>query len=118
MSTQHENRRPWTMPNPAWKKIRVLLETEDPDRATGRPRADRRAVVEGIAYRFIRGCRWRHVPEAYGDDSTLHRAFHRWDRMGLFEKLWEVLAEFSPDLRDVVWKWEPPTSALRRARSG
>lgn len=110
--------RPWTFPDAVWKQVKTILDRDDPPKHTGRPRKDRRRILEGIVFRFSQGCRWRQLPKAFGDDSTVHRAFQRWDRLGIFERVWSVLVQWRPELRDVVWKWEPPTSVLRRENSG
>lgn len=107
---------PWRLSDPLWRRVEIVLDSLDPPKTTGRPRADRRLLLEGILYRLRTGIQWRRLPSGYGDDSTVHRTFHRWDEQGTFEKMWDLLIEEHPELRDVSWKWEPPPGTLRRLR--
>jgi transposase len=48
------------VPEELWRRVKPLLP---PDRArTGRPRADARACLAGIAYVLRTGCAWRKLP--------------------------------------------------------
>ena len=98
-----------------WRRIEPVLDVYDPPKIVGRQRADRRRLLEGILYRLKTGRPWRTLPRIYGDDSTAHRAFHRWDEAGALEKIWELVSEEQPELRRVPWKWEPVGSNYRHA---
>lgn len=98
---------PWRISNVLWRRIEIVLDTLDPPKRYGRPRADRRRLVEGIVYRMKTGRPWREIPKAYGDDSTAHRTFHRWDEQGIFEKIWALASQEHPELRNVSWQWHP-----------
>jgi hypothetical protein len=41
-------------------------------------------VLDAIIFRLRTGCQWNHIPSVYGDDSTIHRCFVRWCRLGFF----------------------------------
>ncbi len=104
---------PWRISNLLWRRIQRLLDAADPAKPVGRPRADRRLLLEGIVYRLKTGRPWRTLPKVYGDDSTAHRAFHRWDEAGLFGRIWDMLSKEDPELRRVDWRWEPVGSPVR-----
>jgi transposase len=104
---------PWRLSDLSWRRIETILDAVDPPKGFGRPRADRRLLLEGIVYRLKTGRPWRQLPKAYGDDSTAHRAFHRWDEAGLFDRIWDLVSREDPELRGVSWKWEPVASGSK-----
>jgi len=107
---------PWRLSDLLWRRIESVLDALDPPKRQGRPRADRRRLLEGMLYRLRTGRAWRSLPRAYGDDSTAHRTFHRWDEEGIFEKIRELVTQEHPDMRDLAWTWEPVGGPLRRAQ--
>jgi transposase len=107
---------PWRISDLLWHRIEAVLDALDPPKSSGRPRADRRLLLEGIVYRLKTGRPWRELPRAYGDDSTAHRAFHRWDEAGAFERIWDLLSREHPDLKSVAWRWEPVAPPRRPDR--
>jgi len=76
-----------------WGKVRPLLEAHDPPRRKGRKRVNPRGVLEAIIYRLRSGCRWNALPSEYPDDSTVHRTYQRWKRLGTLDRLLDTLGE-------------------------
>ena len=76
-----------------WQKVRPLLEASDPPRRMGRRRANPRAVLEAIIYQRRSGCPWNSLPKEYPDDSTVHRTYQRWQRLGILDQLLDILKE-------------------------
>jgi transposase len=107
---------PWRLSNALWLRIETVLDALDPPKRHGRPRADRRRLLEGMLYRLQTGRAWRSLPPAYGDDSTAHRTFHRWDEEGIFAKIRELVTQEHPEMRDLAWTWEPIPGPFRRAQ--
>ena len=58
----------------------------------GIPRVDDRRVLSGIIYVIRHGLQWRDAPTTYGPHKTLYNRFVRWSRMGVFDRIFEVLA--------------------------
>jgi len=108
----------WEVPNDLWRRIEPLLNELDPPKGRGRPREDARRILDGIIFHFRTGCQWNHIPRVYGDDSTIHRTFQRWQQLGLFEKMWAMLVEECDELGGVDWKWQAADTAMGKARSG
>jgi transposase len=50
-------------------------------------------VLDAILYRSITGCHWNELPEGFPDDSTVHRTFVRWRRLGIMDQIWAILLE-------------------------
>ena len=108
----------WEAPDDLWERIEALIEEYDPPKPTGRKREDARKLLNGIIYRFRTGCQWNHLPEKYGDDSTIHRTFQRWVEINLFEMLWSLLVAECDELARVDWQWQAADGWLGKARSG
>ena len=116
MTTFKTSAAPWRLSDVLWRRIEIVLDALDPPKRFGRPRADRRLLLEGILYRLRTGGPWRSLPRAYGDDSTAHRTFHRWDEEGILAKIRDLVVLEHPEMRDLSWTWEGPPGALRQLR--
>lgn len=108
----------WEIPDDLWPWFEQLLKRHDRAAATGRPRAPARPILNGIVFRLRSGCQWNKLPKEFGDDSTIHRTFQRWVRLGLFRKLWAKLVRACDDLRKVSWRWQSADAAMGKARFG
>ena len=56
------------------------------------PRVDDRRALSGIVFVIRNGLHWRDAPSAYGPHKTLHNRFVRWSRLGVFDRIFAVLA--------------------------
>ncbi len=97
MSTAKTSAAPWRLSEPSWRRIEPVLDALDPPRPFGRPRADRRLLLEGIVYHLKTGRPWR-------------------DEVGLFDRIWDLVRRDLPELQEVSWKWTPIGSASRSLR--
>lgn len=108
----------WQVPNDLWERMKELTEEYDPSKTTGRKREDARQIIDGLIFRFRTGCQWNHIPTLYGDDSTLHRTFQRWEQIGLFEKIWSLLVAECEELGQLDWQWQAADAALSKSALG
>lgn len=108
----------WEVSDELWDIIQPILDELDPPADTGRPRTDPRAALNGIIYQMRSGCQWNHLPERFGDDSSVHRTMQRWIRKGVFEQIWAVLVENCEELGSVNWEWQSADGAMGKARWG
>lgn len=108
----------WEVPDDLWEKIESILDKYDPPKQTGRPREDRRHIIDGLIFRFRTGCQWNHIPQVYGDDSTIHRTFQHWQQIGLFERIWAMLVEECEELGKIDWQWQAADTVMGKARMG
>jgi transposase len=90
----------------------------DLPKATGRPRVDARRTLGAIIFRMRSGCQWNQLPERFPDDSSVHRTFQRWVRLGLFERIWGTLLTACQELGGVDWEWQAADGAMGKARLG
>src|SRR5689334_10195910 len=96
----------WHVPDELWAKIKPLLARLDPPKSRGRKRIDQRAALDAIIFRLRSGCQWNHLPKDLPDDSSVHRTFQRWQKLGLFEQLWGLLLDECQELGAVDWQWQ------------
>ncbi len=61
--------------------------------AHGVPRVDDRRVLSGIVYVIRNGLQWKDAPKAYGPHRTLYNRFIRWNRPGVFDRIFVALTE-------------------------
>ena len=71
-----------------WELLKEFL----PKRAgTGRPRADLRAVLNGIFWIVRTGAPWRDLPQRYGPWKTVYHWFSQWRKDGTWDRILEQL---------------------------
>ena len=78
-------------------------------RFTGRPLADHRLILEGIAWRFRTGAPWRDLPEEFGPWKTVFNRFDRWSGNGKWDRLFAALRT------DIDDEWHSLDSTANRA---
>ena len=76
-----------------WNLIQPLL----PNKPRGVPRVDDRRVLNGIFWVLRTGSPWRDLPGRYGPPTTIYNRFNRWAKAGVWVRIFEELAEKSPD---------------------
>jgi putative transposase len=108
----------WEVPEELWVQIAPVLAEVDPPKRTGRPRIDARAALNAIVFRLRSGCQWNQFPERFPDDSSVHRTFQRWVRLGVFARIWAELVEQCDELGGVGWEWQAADGAMGKARLG
>ena len=108
----------WEVDDELWKIIQSILIELDPHSWTGRDRTDQRAALNGIIYQMRSGCQWNHLPQEFGDDSSVHRTFQRWIQKGVLERIWATLIENCEELGGVDWQWQSADGAMGKARLG
>lgn len=83
-----------------WEAIRPLLP---PQRGRGRPRADDRRTLNGILYVLRTGCRWEDMPRRYGSPVTCWRRLRRWQREGVWERIWRTYLAMLDEQGQLQW---------------
>jgi transposase len=122
MARAKQERKPlppiWRVPDELWVIAEPIIAELDPPNRVGPKRVAARPILDAIIYRGRTGWQWNHLPEEYPDDSTVHRAFQRWKRAGVFERLWAELIERCEDLDGVDREWQAADGAMGKARKG
>lgn len=108
----------WRVPDELWERVEPLLPKYRKSKQGGRPRVDRRRVLDGILYVLRTGCQWNAVPREFGASSTLHNYFQEWTDKGVFFRLWkEALWEYDA-LEGIDWGWQSLDGAMTKAPLG
>lgn len=106
----------WNVPDPLWELVSKVLAVYDPPNIRGRRRIDQRLAFDGVIYHLRTGCQWNHLPREFGDDSSVHRTFARWEGAGILDILWAILLTKCDDLAGVDWQWQSADGCLGKAR--
>jgi len=69
-----------------FEKVSHLLPKQ-----TGHCRYDNFAFLNAIIYIFENGAKWRQLPPSYGNWNSIWRRFSRWNKEGIFEKVFREL---------------------------
>jgi putative transposase len=93
----HEDGQLTRVSDTGWDVVQPILEKYDPPRRLGRKRIDQRKALDAIVYRLRSGCRWNHLPKEYPDDSSVHRTYQRWQRLGVLDRVLDALGERRPE---------------------
>jgi putative transposase len=96
------------VPRPLWRILKRCLPKPPPKRGPGRPRADNRAVVNGIWYVLWTGCQWKAVHRTWFgvSSSVLHQRFQLWQQQGIWDKVLQRMVRFYHRQRRIGWKWQ------------
>ena len=84
-----------------WADVCPLLPIYKQSPKGGRPRLDRRKILEGIMYVSKNKIPWKEVPKVYGSGTALNDYFREWAREGVFHKIrehhWSIVICFDWD---------------------
>ena len=81
----------------------------------GRKPLPARQIFSAIVYVLRTGCQWKALPREFGSASAIHAHFQRWQREGLFVKLWQTgLAEYD-EMEGIAWRWQSIDGAMGKA---
>jgi transposase len=87
-----------------WRQLRPLLERLVPRRPkTGRPNLDHRRLLNGILWKLKTGAPWRDLPERYGPWSTVYSRFWRWQRAGIWDRLFAAVQQHEDAAGRLDW---------------
>jgi transposase len=82
-----------------WDRIKHLVAGKSGDR--GRTGTDNRRFVEAVLWLARTGATWRELPPQFGKWNSVFRRFSRWAKRGVWDRVWNALAQ-DPDFEPVV----------------
>ncbi len=85
-----ECRYPSDVTDGQWQLIEQLLPKL---KVCGRPRIDRRAVLNATLYVVRTGCQWRQLPGDFPKWSSVYTVFWRWRRDGVWQRVHDALRD-------------------------
>src|SRR5215510_4229039 len=74
----------------AWAEIAPILATLK-SLAGSPPVLSDRMFIEAVLYLARTGIPWRDLPTAFGHWDAVYNRFRRWERRGVWRRLWERL---------------------------
>jgi len=83
--------RRYSLRDDQWERVEHLLPGKESD--PGATAKDNRLFVEAVLYRYRAGIPWRDLPERFGDFRVVHTRHTRWSEKGVWQSVFEVLAE-------------------------
>jgi transposase len=87
--------------NTQWKRLQLLLPPQKPK--TGRPALDHRRILNGILWILRTGAPWRDLPKRYGCWSTVASRFYRWQKAGIWQRLFEAVQQQADAEGHINW---------------
>lgn len=107
-NTKPKNVDYFCVPDELWAEIKLCLPEVPERQGRGRPRADDRAVWNGIWYHLWTSCQWKaiHVSWFGVCSSTIHERFQTWRRAGVFDAILRRMAEYYAERRGIGWEWQ------------
>lgn len=108
----------WRVPDELWERVEPLLPRYRRSKQGGRPRVDRRRVLDGVLYVLRTGCQWKAAPAEFGCASTLHNYFQEWTQQGVFFRLWKQALREYDALEGIDWGWQSLDGAMTKAPLG
>ncbi len=74
-----------------WERIKDILPGRQ--ETVGIITKDNRIFIEAVLYQDRAGIPWRDLPERFGDFRVIHTRHTRWSTKGVWQKIFEKLAE-------------------------
>lgn len=82
-----------------WERIKDVFGSPA---TTGRPRRDRREVLDGILWILRTGSPWRDLPSAFAPWKTTWRLFDQWNHDGTLDAILQDL-QGEVDINPELW---------------
>ena len=99
-----------------WRQLQPLLAALVPRQPkTGRPNLDHRRILNGILWKLKTGAPWRDVPKRYGPWSTVYSRFWRWQRAGVWDRLFAAVQQQEDAAGHLDWTLQFVDGSVIRA---
>ncbi len=85
-----------------WQQLEPLLPPQKPK--TGRTNLDHRTVINGILWILKTGAPWRDLPERYGKWQTVASRFYRWQKQGVWDRVFAQLQQTKDQDGQLDWE--------------
>lgn len=84
-----------------WERLKPALPPQKPK--VGRPALDHRLIINGIMWILRTAAPWRDLPDRYGCWQTVASRFYRWQKAGLWDKLFEIIQQNAQARGELDW---------------
>ena len=103
----------WVLKDEQWERVAPLLPGKAGD--PGRTGSDNRLFLEAVLWMVRTGAPWRDLPERYGPWRTVASRFYRWQKAGVFQRLFDVLKQQADATGQLDWQMHFIDSTIVRA---
>lgn len=86
-----------------WSLIEPMFPRQDFTKG-GRPRADDKRTLEGILWILRTGAQWNELPAKYGNPMTCWRRLKRWEKQGVWKRIWRKLLAILDKEGKIEWE--------------
>ena len=69
-----------------YQRIAELLPVQ-----RGNVKIENRTLLNALIYRCENGCKWRALPESFGNWHSIYMRFDRWSENGVLERVYKAL---------------------------
>ena len=113
-NTKPKNVDYFQVPDALWSQIKACLPEVPKRSGPGRPRADDRAVWNGIWYHLWSGCQWKAIHRNWFgvSSSVIHDRFQLWQQSGVFDAIMHRLVEYYGEHQGIGWEWQSVDSKM------
>ena len=70
-----------------YQRIAALLPVQ-----RGNVKIENRTLLNALIYRCENGCKWRALPESFGNWHSIYVRFDRWSENGVLERVYKALS--------------------------
>ena len=100
-----------------WARIAPLLPPQRPAKGSkgGRPRNDDRPIINGILWILRTGAPWPDLPACYGPPSTVSTRFYRWQKAGLWDRIFAAVQAEADAAGKLDWETHHVDATVMRA---
>ncbi len=119
---EHDTTKPknidyFQLPEELWCLIEPCLPQAAKRQGPGRPRANNRAIWNGIWYHLWTGCQWKAIHRTWFGvcSSVIHARLQMWQQSGVFAAVMHKLVEFYAERRGIGWTWQSIDSKMSPA---
>jgi transposase len=68
----------------------------------GNVEIDYLSFFQALQYMTENGCKWRALPEEFGNWNTIYCRFHYWAERGIFERIEKALRSQAIDIKGII----------------
>ena len=100
-----------------WARLQPLLPPPRPAKGSkgGRPRNADRPIMNGMLWILRTGAPWPDVPARYGPPSTVSTRLYRWQKAGIWDRIFAAVQEQADAVGDLDWEPHHVDATVMRA---
>lgn len=106
---------PWELSDEVWERVRPLIPVRPAHPQGGRPAKSDRQMLSAIVYVLRTGIQWNALPRELGASTTVYDRFRRWEKQGVFERMWQAGLQEDDEQEGMAWEWQRMDGVMTKA---